>query len=97
GRFAGVEQTLKYVAPQTATSDERRKGLAEVLKQGLVRYASETPVASKLKVTFDAAGGRAAQADAKKDPWNLWVFRTNFGGSFDGEQSNKSRSLRGSA
>jgi hypothetical protein len=97
GRFAGVEQTLKYVAPQTATSDERRKGLAEVLKQGLVRYASETPVAPRLKVTFDSAGAKAAQADAKKDPWNLWVFRTNFGGSFDGEQSNKSRSLRGSA
>lgn len=97
GRFAGVEQTLKYVAPQTATSDENRKGIAEVLKRGLVRYVSETPLAPKIKVTFTPDDTAAAKLDPKKDPWNLWVFRANVGGSFNGEQSNKSRSLRGSA
>ena len=96
-RFAGVDQTLKYLAPQTATSDENRKGIAEVLKRGLVRYVSETPLGSRIKVTFTPDDSTAAKADAKKDPWNLWVFRTNVGGSFNGEQSNKSRSLRGSA
>jgi hypothetical protein len=95
-RFAGVEQTLKYLAPQAATSDENRKGIAEVLKRGLVRYVSETPLASKVKVTFTPDDPKA-KSDLKKDPWNLWVFRTNVGGSFNGERSNKSRSLRGSA
>ncbi len=97
GRFAGVEQIMKYVAPQTATSDENRKGIAEVLKRGLVRYVSETPLAAKIKVTFSADAPAAAAPGATRDPWNLWVFRTNIGGSFSGEQSNKSRSLRGSA
>jgi hypothetical protein len=97
GRFAGIEQTLKYLSPQTATSDENRKGIAEVLKRGLVRYVSETPLAPRIKVTFAPDDSTAAKAGSKKDPWNLWVFRTNVGGSFDGEQSNKSRSLRGSA
>jgi hypothetical protein len=96
GRFAGVEQTLKYLAPQTATSDENRKGIVEVLKRGLVRYVSETPLPPKITVTFTPDDAKA-KTDPKKDPWNLWVFRTNVGGSFDGEQSNKSRSLRGSA
>jgi hypothetical protein len=97
GPYAGVEQTLKYVAPQTATSDENRKGIVEVLKRGLVRYVSETPLAPRLQITFAAPPAAAAKADPDKDPWNLWVFRANFGGSFDGEQSTKSRSLRGSA
>jgi hypothetical protein len=97
GPFAGVEQTLRYSAPQTATSDENRKAIAEVLKQGLVRYVSESPQGKRLKITFteDAAGAKTSTRT--KDRWNLWVFRTNFGGSFNGEQSNKSRSLRGSA
>jgi hypothetical protein len=96
GSFAGVEQTLRYSAPQTSTADERRKAIAEVIKQGLVRYVSESPQAPRLKVTFSPEEG-AAKPAAQKDPWNLWVFRTNVGGSFNGEQSNTNRSIRGSA
>ena len=94
--FAGVEQTLRYSAPQTATADERRKAIAEVIKQGLVRYVSESPQAQRLKITFSPEEG-AAKHGTQKDPWNLWVFRTNVGGSFNGEQSNTNRSIRGSA
>jgi len=96
GAFAGVEQTLRYSSPQTATADERRKAIAEVIKQGLVRYVSESPQAHRLKITFSPEEG-AAKPGSQKDPWNLWVFRTNVGGSFNGEQSNTNRSLRGSA
>lgn len=96
GPFAGVEQVLRYHAPQTATSDETRRGILEVLKVGLVRYVSESPVASRLKVTL-ADATKTAQADPKKDPWNLWVFRANVGGSFNGEQATNSHSLRGAA
>jgi hypothetical protein len=96
GSFVGVEQTLRYSAPPTATGDENRKAIAEVIKRGLVRYVSETPAAQRLKITVSPEEG-AQGAPKKKDPWNLWVFRTNLGGSFNGEQSTKSRSLRGSA
>lgn len=97
GRFAGVDQGLKYVAPQAATPDETRKGIADVLKQGLVRYVSETAMASQIRVTFAPAAVNGDRPAVRRDPWNLWVFRTNVGGSFNGEQSNRSRSLRGSA
>ncbi len=97
GPFNGVQQTLRYNAPQSATSDENRKGIAEVLKQGLVRYVSESPVGKRLKITFSEEAAGAKTSKPAKDRWNLWVFRTNFGGSFNGEQSSKSRSLRGSA
>jgi hypothetical protein len=97
GRFAGVDLSLTDVVPQTATSDERRRAIAEVLKRGLVRYVAETPLASRLKITFAAdPGAKGAQADPKKDPWNMWFFRTSFGGSLNGERSNKGKSIRGS-
>ena len=98
GRFERVEQTLKYVSTNTSTSDEIRRGIAEVLKRGLVRYVSESPLASKLKITFETpAGAAATSADPARDPWNLWVFRTSIGGSLSGEQSTDYHSARGSA
>ena len=97
GRFANVEQTLKHSAITTATEDERRKGVTEVIKQGLVRYVSESPLASRLRISVADAAEGTGQQSATDDPWNLWVFRTNFGGSFSGEQSSTSHSLRGSA
>lgn len=97
GRFANVEQTLKYFSTNTSTSDEIRNGILEVLKRGLVRYVAESPLASQLKISFQAPeGGLASKADAARDPWNLWVFNMGVGGSVNGEQSTKSHSFRGS-
>lgn len=94
GRFAKAEQTLKYAAGQTATADERRRGLAEVVKRGLVRYVSETPLADRVRITFQPEVPSAARGTAGDDPWNLWVFRTTFLGTFNGESSNTGRSIR---
>ena len=97
GRFANVEQTLKYLSTNTSTSDEIRRGIAEVLKRGLVRYVSETPLAGRLKISFtDPQTGATAAADPKKDRWNLWVFRAGVSGNLSGEQSTENRSFRGS-
>src|SRR5438477_6268380 len=41
--FAGLQDTLKYVAPPTATRDEGRKGIEQILKVGLVRFMARTP------------------------------------------------------
>ncbi len=93
-RFTGIDHTLAYVSLQTDTSDVRRRGVAETLKRGLVRYAIDTPIGSRLKVTFDAGTSKTDQTSARKDPWNLWVFRTSVGGSFSGEESSTGRSVR---
>lgn len=90
GRFAGVDQSLTYVAPQTATSDERRRGYTAVFKLGLVRYAAETPLASRLRLAFDEPEGQAT-AGAVRDPWNFWVFRVGGSGEFEGQESQQDR------
>ena len=94
-RFNGVEQTLRQVTPAASTSDERRSALTEVLKRGLVRYVAESPLASRLRITVaDEDKQKTGQRDASKDPWNLWAFEAEFGGSLDGERSSNSHSLR---
>lgn len=94
-RFDGVEQTLRQVTPATSTSDERRSALTEVLKRGLVRYVAESPLASRLRISVaDEDKAKTGQRDATKDPWNLWAFEAELGGSVDGERSSQSHSLR---
>ena len=97
GRFANVEQALKYFSTNTSTSDEIRNGISEVLKRGLVRYVAETPLASQLKISYAGAAKTEAAPDRTKDPWNLWVFRAGVGGNLSGEQSTDYHSVRGSA
>jgi hypothetical protein len=93
-RFAGVDQSLKYVAPQTNTSDETRRGFAAIFRLGLVRYVAETPLASKLRVTFDKPKEQAAEA--VRDPWNFWIFQIGADGNFQGEESQSENSIEGS-
>ena len=94
GRFQGQEQTLIYNSPQTATSDERRAGFAERLRVGLVRYAVDSSIVDRLRVSFEKAAGTTT---GQHDPWNYWVFRIGTSGDVNGEELSKGRSFRGSA
>lgn len=94
-RFKGVDQTLTYMAPQTSTPDETRRGFAATLRLGLVRYAAETPLASRIRVSFDAPPGSAPAAEVD-DPWNFWVFRLSAGGNLQDEESTSERAFSSS-
>lgn len=93
GRFQGQDQTLTYNSPQTATDDERRAGFAERFRVGLVRYAVDSSIVDRLKVTF--AKDETAKT-GEHDPWNYWVFRIGASGDVNGEESQSGRSFRGS-
>ena len=96
GGYQGVDQTLIYNQPQTATPAETREGFAEVFRLGLVRYASNTALADRLRVTYKAPEGQAVGTSSKQDPWNYWVFRINAGGDVNGEELSSGRAFRGS-
>jgi hypothetical protein len=91
-RFKGLDNTLTYSAPQTSTSDERRRGIVSMLKLGLVGYVADSPLASRLKVTFDAPA-KQQQATPATDPWNFWVFRIGASGNIEAEEQNDERSF----
>ncbi len=91
GRFAGIDQSLKYVAAQTNTDDETRRGFAAIFRLGLVRYVAETPLASKLKITFEKPKEQAEEA--VRDPWNFWIFNLGADGNFQGEESQSEKNI----
>jgi len=91
-RFAGAEDTLHYVSHAADTQDDVRKGLAQALRLGLVRFAARTPVAPRLEITYSAPGGAAAQV---RDPWNYWVFNVRVSSNFYGEHSYKNNYMSG--
>ncbi|MEO8192426.1 MAG: hypothetical protein ABI681_01165 [Gemmatimonadales bacterium] len=95
--LAGASDTLRFVSPSSATDDDRRKGIARVLKLGLVRYVARTAAAERLQITYaPAAASTSAAAAPARDRWNYWVFRTRVGGNFSGETSQNFLSLNGS-
>lgn len=94
GRFRDVDNSLTYTAPQTATSDERRRGLASMLKLGLVRYVANTPVASRLNLEFNEPKGKIPVVRTQ-DPWNFWVFRVNGNGGVEAEQATNLAAVAG--
>ncbi|MDO8501205.1 MAG: hypothetical protein Q7S20_05145 [Gemmatimonadaceae bacterium] len=95
--LAGASDTLRYVSANSATSDDRRKGIARILKMGLVRYVAHTSAADRLEISYvKPAADAAAAAPSSKDRWNYWVFRTRAGGNFSGESSQRFISVNGS-
>jgi len=96
--FAGISDTLLYVASQTSTDDDRRKGIARTLKLGLVRYVARTKAGELLQISYakPASADTAGAAKPTKDPWNFWVFRTRVNGNFNGESSQNFVNISGS-
>jgi len=96
--FTGIADTLRYVSQQSATPDDRRKGISQTLKLGLVRYVARTPSASRLQIVYAEPPKTDAKASAAPatDPWNFWVFRTRARGNFNGESSQRFMNLGGS-
>jgi hypothetical protein len=95
-QFAGVNDTLKYVAPPAASEDEMRKGLGGVFRLGFVRYFARIPAGARLTVSFGDTAGRPAQEAPKKDRWKAWVFRTSVRGFTFGEEQYKQFNGNGS-
>jgi hypothetical protein len=102
--FAGQVDTLQYTSGPNDSQDTRRRGLAQVIKLGLVPFAARTGMAERLNVTLatppagatPGAAGAAVAAEAPPDPWNFWTFRVGFNGNSNGESNQGSSSLSGS-
>jgi hypothetical protein len=93
--FAGRNDTLRYVSPNTDTFAETRDAQVQTVTVGLVRYVAATPLGRDLRVTLPGRAETQRQAGAADDAWNLWVFTVGVGGSAEGEQRERNRSFDG--
>ena len=89
GQWSGEEDTLLRNTEAAATEDGRRRVLVQAFAVGLSRFAAATPIGAKLTVSAPAVATKAAQTTAAEDPWNYWVFRTNFNLNLNGEATSK--------
>jgi hypothetical protein len=91
-RHAGKADTLSYLAERDETQDVTRRGLARVLKLGLVRYLVDTPVALQMNITVpqSSAGESTPTNTAQaRDPWDAWVFSIGGNANSNGESTQK--------
>jgi len=89
----GTDQSLRYVAPPDYTDDEERRGLAGILKVGLLPYLAQFPVLSRLSVSYDGDVEDAGPQLAMDDPWDSWVFEIEGGGRVEKETSRRELSV----
>ncbi|MFA5859683.1 MAG: hypothetical protein WC955_11545 [Elusimicrobiota bacterium] len=91
-KFEGKNETLEYVSNKTETEDEKRSGLLNTLKTGMVYYIAQTPLRNNIRVEYEEQG--LAQKDTK-DKWNNWVFTLKTSGDIEGDNTTNLSSIAG--
>ncbi|MBN1938892.1 MAG: hypothetical protein JW843_04855 [Candidatus Aminicenantes bacterium] len=87
GKFEGRQDTLVYRPAVGESSEETKKGVARILKLGLLRFCAETPAAARIDVLFQDQ----VKPTAVTDPWDFWVFSLSANGFMMGQESYRSQ------
>jgi len=90
--FQGETNRLSYVPDPGAKPEDVKRGLAGMVKIGLLRYVAKTPVAKDLSIRFLDQ----AKPTSVNDKWNFWVFSLSASSFLSGETQYKSGSYYGS-
>ncbi len=89
--FTGMDDTLHYISKPLQSWDKIRKGMANTLSLGLVRYADQTPIGKYLSVSVSKADSNSVVTD----PWNHWVFSVAANGYLNGQSLTSQNSWSG--
>jgi hypothetical protein len=79
--YQGKDATLKYFSKSTDSEDQVRKGLVNILKQGLIPYVSDTPLAEFISISYRNRHG--VESPPLRDSWNFWVFSVGLRGNLN--------------
>jgi hypothetical protein len=91
-RHKGKDATLRYYSKPTDTEDQFRKGLVNVLKQGLIPYVYDTPLAEFISISYAQHKGFRSTPDS--DPWHYWVFGLGIRGNGEFEDQSEKYSYQ---
>jgi len=80
----GKDATLKYFSRPTDSEDLVRRGLVNKIKQGLIPYVSDTPLAEFISISYRGKGG--GRPRSPEDSWNYWVFSVGLSGNLNLEE-----------
>jgi hypothetical protein len=86
-RHKGKDATLRYYSKPTDTEDQFRRGLVNSLKQGLLPYVYDTPLAEFISISY--AQKKDYRPTPASDPWHYWVFGLGLRGNGEFEDLSK--------
>jgi hypothetical protein len=87
-RHQGKDATLRFYSKPTDTEDQFRRGFVNVIKQGLIPYVYDTPLAQFISISY--AQKKDFRPGPASDPWHFWVFSVGIRGNGEFEsQSDK--------
>jgi hypothetical protein len=89
--FAGLNDVLKYTADMSKKPEDAKADVAKLLKLGLMRYVTKTPIVGRVSVAFMDQ----VKPTAVVDRWKFWVFSLGVDAFIDGEQTYKMAEIFG--
>ena len=78
-RHQGKDAVLRYYSKPTDTDDQVRRGFVNVLKQGLIPYVYDTPLAEFISISYTQR--EEFRPTPAYDKWNYWVFSVGLRGN----------------
>jgi len=90
--FQGDDNTLTYAPAPGDKPEDVSKGLAGLIKIGLMRYVAKTPAAKFVSVNFQDL----VKPTSVVDKWDFWVFNLSASSFLMGETQYKDSSYYGS-
>jgi hypothetical protein len=91
-RHQGKDATLRFYSNPTDTEDEYRRGFINVLKQGLIPYVYDTPLAKFISISY--ARKEEFRPTSSSDPWHYWVFGISARGNGEFEDQSEGYSYQ---
>lgn len=92
GTFERQNYQYEFIASQSDTEDDIRKGLLNVFKAGILPYLSQSGYLTGLNVEIEKIGKKSDQL--VNDPWKHWVFRIESGGELEKEETQNEYYIR---
>ena len=86
--FKNINYDLQHSSSQDETYFQRRQGLVDIIKMGLLPYLTQFGNLSDFKLSYKGTSPELKRkAEEEKDPWHHWVFRIGADGSYYKEAS----------
>lgn len=97
--FEGDDTQQVWVSSDTNTDDEKRAGIAQRIRVGVLHYLAKTPLIDHIEIReqIQDIEDRFLVVDPDDDPWNFWVFRLHTDGELSGEDRRSERKINFSA
>lgn len=84
--FEGKNFDYEYLAEQSQTDDQTRKGLLKLIQTGILQYYSKAGLLSQVNIDLEE-GEFTILDELIADPWKLWVFQLEAGSFFQKEET----------